>query len=117
MASIVEQYFEALGAHDWQALRATLTNGDLVRVGPFCERIDGVEPYVEYLAAMMPSLERYELRMQQMTTVGHRTFVELTETLDVGGQLITYPECLIFEVDDDGLINDVRVFLQTPPGG
>ena len=40
------------------------------------------------------------------------SFVELSETFGVDGVATTYPECILFERNDDGLISHVSVFMK-----
>jgi hypothetical protein len=44
------------------------------------------------------------------------SFVELSETFAVDGVPTTYPECILFERNDDGLISHVSVFMKQPGG-
>jgi hypothetical protein len=39
-------------------------------------------------------------------------YVELSETFDIDGVPTAYPECLVFELNPDGLINRVSVFIK-----
>jgi hypothetical protein len=49
--------------------------------------------------------------------VGDRlVYVELSETFEVAGKLTEYPECITFELADDGRIRAVSVFMKTPGG-
>jgi hypothetical protein len=43
---------------------------------------------------------------------GRVSFVELTESFEADGESVTWPECLLFERDDVGLIAHVSVFFK-----
>jgi hypothetical protein len=112
---IVETYLELLAKHDWDGLRDTLAEQGLVRDGPFCDVIHGRDDYVDFLRGIVTSLEDYVLTTSRVSYVGDsRAYVELSETFRVNGELTEYPECLLFELDDAGLINGVSVFMKTP---
>lgn len=113
--SVVDDYLAALARHDWPALRATLSDDRLVRIGPFCDRVEDADAYVEFLRKVMRALKGYSLHIERSSSIDDRTFVELSEHLEVQGRPTEYPECVLFEVGRDGKINDVRVFMMTPP--
>jgi limonene-1,2-epoxide hydrolase len=110
----VDEYLEALPAHDWDKLAATLAPEGLVRDGPFVDVIHGKQAYVDFLKGLMPTLKDYVLRVSRQSSAGHLTFVELSETFDVNGTVIEYPEVVLFEVDGAGLITFVSVFMKYP---
>jgi hypothetical protein len=84
--------------------------------GPFCDR--GKQPYVDFLRGIITSLEGYQLQVQRVSHVSNRvSFVELSETFGVDGVATTYPECILFERNDDGMICHVSVFMKQPRGG
>jgi hypothetical protein len=112
----VERYLACMAAHDWHGLAATVA-ADVTRDGPFCDRVEGKEPYVEFLRGIITSLNDYQLRVQRVSRVSDRLcFVELSESFDVDGTPTTYPECILFERNDDGLISHVSVFIKQPGG-
>jgi hypothetical protein len=85
-----------------------------VRDGPFVDVIHGRQAYVDFLKGLVPTLPGYVLRVSRSSTAGHLTFVELSETFDVHGTIIEYPEVVLFQVDDAGLITYVSVFMKYP---
>jgi hypothetical protein len=112
---IVERYLACMAAHDWDGLAATISDDGLTRDGPFCDRIDGKQRYVEFLSGLIPTLRDYELKVQRLSRVSdHLSYVELSETFGVNGVLTEYPECIVFEQGDDGLISHVSVFVKRP---
>lgn len=51
--------------------------------------------------------------MQRVSHVDARgSFAELSETFEIDGVATTWPECILFEQDDDGLIARVSVFFK-----
>src|SRR5262245_35485022 len=104
-----------MAAHDWDGLAATIADEGLARDGPFCDRIEGKQRYVNFLRNLIPTLNDYELKVQRVSQVSDRaSFVELSESFDVNGVLTEYPECILFECNDDGLICYVSVFIKQP---
>ena len=112
---VIERYLASMAAHDWDGLAATIADDGLTRDGPFCDRIDGKQRYVDFLRNLIPSLKDYELKVRRVSQASERvSFVELSETFDVDGVLTEYPECVLFERNDDGLISHVSVFIKQP---
>jgi SnoaL-like domain len=113
----VERYLTCMAAHDWDGLAATIVDDGLVRDGPFCDVVEGKQAYVDFLRRIITSLRGYELRVSRVTHASDRlSYVELSETFEVDGQPSTYPECLVYERDDSGLICRVSVFMKQPGG-
>ncbi|MDT5015921.1 MAG: hypothetical protein QOD39_2081 [Mycobacterium sp.] len=111
----IESYLACMAAHDWDGLAATLAEEGLTRDGPFCDRIEGKQGYVDFLRGIITSLDGYQLDVQRVSHVSDRvTFVELSETFGVDGVATAYPECILFERNDDGLISHVSVFMKQP---
>ncbi|HEY6417096.1 MAG TPA: nuclear transport factor 2 family protein [Acidimicrobiales bacterium] len=113
----VDRYLTCMAAHDWDGLAATIADDGLVRDGPFCDVVEGKQAYVDFLRGIITSLRAYELRVSRVTHASDRlSYVELSETFEVDGQPTTYPECIVFERDDAGLIGRVSVFIKQPGG-
>jgi SnoaL-like domain len=111
----VERYLTCMATHDWNGLAATIADEGLTRDGPFCDRIVGKQRYVDFLSALIPSLKGYQLKVQRVSHVSDRlSYVELSETFEVDGVLAEYPECILFERSEDGLISHVSVFVKQP---
>ena len=104
---IVERYLADLTAHRWDALRECLCD-DVLRVGPFNDEYRGADAYVEFLAALMPTLPGYSMEVSRITYADDRAFAELAET--VGG--VRTEEALVFELDRDRIAR-VDVFIKT----
>jgi hypothetical protein len=113
----VESYLACMAAHDWGGLAATIADEGLTRDGPYCDRVEGKQRYVDFLRGVITSLDGYQLHVERVSHVSDRTsFVELSETFGVDGVPTTYPECILFERNDDGLISHVSVFIKQPGG-
>jgi limonene-1,2-epoxide hydrolase len=113
----VERYLACMAAHDWHGFAATLADEGLTRDGPFCDRVEGKQRYVDFLRGVIPSLKGYQVKVHRVSHVSDRvSFVELSETFEVDGVPTECPECLLFERDGDGLIRHVSVFIKRPGG-
>jgi limonene-1,2-epoxide hydrolase len=111
----VERYLACMAANDWDGLAATIADEGLTRDGPYCDRVDGKQRYVDFLRGIITSLDGYQLQVQRVSHVSNRvTFVELSETFRVDGVPSTYPECILSERNDVGLISHVSVFMKQP---
>jgi SnoaL-like protein len=110
---VVERYLECLAAHDWDGLADTIADEGLTREGPFCDLVEGKAHYVAYLRKVCTNLQGHRLQVQRVSHVDSRvSFAELTETFDFDGVATTWPECILFEQGDDGLIARVSVFFK-----
>jgi hypothetical protein len=109
----VERYLTCLAVHDWDGLAATIADDDLIRDGPYCDVVEGKEPYVKFLRGVFASLQGYQLDVQRISHASDQLcYVELTETFEIDGVPTGYPECLVFETNSNGLINRVSVFIK-----
>jgi hypothetical protein len=114
---VVERYLTCLAAHDWDGLAATIADTGLIREGPFCDVVEGKQHYIAYLRKVLTTLKGHRLEVQRVSHVNARlSFVELTEAFEIDGALAAWPECLLFEQNNDGLISHVSVFFKQPQG-
>jgi hypothetical protein len=110
---VVERYLECLAAHDWDGLADTIAEEGVTREGPFCDVVKGKAHYVAYLRKVCTNLAGHRLHVQRVSHVNDRvSYVELTESFEMDGTAVSWPECLLFERDDDGLISHVSVFFK-----
>ena len=114
-SGVVECYLERLVAHDWAAVTACLSE-DVVRVGPFGDTYTPRSAYVEFLSGLMPSLPGYAMRVERVVHAGAVSVVELTETVDAGGTPHRTPEVLVFDLDAEGRIARIAIYIQRLPG-
>ena len=103
-------YLDALRRQDWDALRVYLAP-DVVRHGPYGDDFADRDAYVAYLADTFSMLGDYEIELHRRVGDSDRVCVELAETATVGDQRLRTEEAVVFAVTD-GLITQVRVFLQ-----
>jgi SnoaL-like domain len=112
---VVERYLESLAAHDWDGVAATIADEGLIREGPFCDVVEGKQRYVAYLRKVLTDLQGHRLEVQRVSHVNTRlSYVELTEAFEIDGVTKRWPECILFECSDDGLITRVSVFFKQP---
>ena len=110
---VVERYLECLAAHDWDGLAGTIAEEGLTREGPFCDVVEGKAHYVAYLRKVCTNLQGHRLNVQRVSHVDSRvSFVELSETFEIDDVTSTWPECILFEQNNDGLISHVSVFFK-----
>lgn len=110
---VVERYLECLAAHDWDGLADTIAEEGLTREGPFCDVVEGKAHYVAYLRKVCTNLKGHRLQVQRVSHVDSRvSFAELSETFEIDDVATTWPECILFEREADGLISRVSVFFK-----
>jgi hypothetical protein len=113
----LDTYFECLRAQDWERLTPCLAE-DVHRTGPYLDVVRGREAYVAFLAEAIGALRHYDLRVARVRALGPASaVVELSEYADVGGARREFPELLLFDFDDAGLIRRVDVYVKQPPRG
>jgi ketosteroid isomerase-like protein len=113
---VVERYLDAIASHDWDTLRECVAE-DVVRVGPYLDRYEGRDAYVAFIADTIPRLRGYEMRVDRVTYANEvLAFAELSETVEIDGKPVRTSEALVFELDRDGRIAHIEIFIQTAPG-
>jgi hypothetical protein len=110
----VDDYLDRMAKHDWEGLGRTLTRGPFERVGPFRDVLTDTAAYVEFLGTVIPSLSGYRFENRRITAVERRVFAEVAEHFEVDGVMTEFPEVLVFELDDEELINHVSVYIMRP---
>lgn len=111
---VLDRYFDALINHDWHGLGQTLSD-DVHRTGPFLDVIEGKAAYLEFLSGIMPTLEDYALRILRARAIDeYAAVVELHESMKVDGRQTGYPEVLLFEFNEHGLICKVDIYIKQP---
>jgi ketosteroid isomerase-like protein len=114
MVDIVERYLDAIATRDWGVVDDCIAD-DIVRVGPYGDRYAGRGDYMAFIADLMPKLPGYAMKLDRVTYVGDaRVYAELSETVELDGKPMRTPEVLVFELNGDGRIACVDVFIQTP---
>jgi limonene-1,2-epoxide hydrolase len=108
----VEDYLKTLSDRDWAALPAVFAEDGLVRSGPFCDMVEGRDAYVSFLRDVCSPFESYRLDVHRISRSGDRiVFAEIDEVIGGAG---SFPEVLLFELDEDGKIRYVSVFMKRP---
>ena len=110
---VIERYLAALVAGDWETFAECLTDEGFTRVGPYGDVKATKADYVAFLRDLMPTLPGYSMDVTRVTYAGPVAFAELSETVEVDGAPLRTPECLTFELAEDGRIRRVEVFTQT----
>ena len=114
MAGIVERYLDAVASHDWDVVDECIAD-DIVRVGPYGDRFSGRRDYMAFIADLMPKLKGYAMKLDRVTYVGDaRAYAGLSETVELDGKPMRTPEVLVFELNGDGRVARVDIFIQTP---
>ncbi len=68
-----------------------------------------------FIADLMPKLKGYAMEVHRVTYASDvLAYAELTETVERDGKPMCTPEVLVFELDGDGRIARVDIFIQTP---
>ena len=109
---VIERFLRTMVAHEWTAFEACLAD-EFTRVGPYQDTYTSRGEYVAFLSELMPTLAGYRMEVTRVSYAGAVGFAELAETVEVDGQLLRTPECLAFDLTDDGRISRVEVFTQT----
>ncbi|MCU1430467.1 MAG: ketosteroid isomerase-like protein [Actinomycetia bacterium] len=109
----LERYLAALPRHDAQELAACLAP-DVERIGPYRDVYRGRDAYSEFLASTVEALAGYELVVDRIVQHGNTAVVELSETVDDrDGTRLRTQEAVVFDLDDNGLIARIAVYLQS----
>jgi ketosteroid isomerase-like protein len=111
MAGIVERYLDAVVSHDWEELASCLVE-DVVRVGPFGDTYSPRQPYVAFLAELMPTLPGYSMRVDRVVYAGDVAMAQLSETVEIDGAPLETPESLVFDLAPDGRIARIEIYIQ-----
>lgn len=111
VTGVVERYLRAVVEHDWQGLADCLVE-DVVRVGPFGDTYAPREPYVAFLAGLMPTLPGYSMRVDRVVYAGDLAIAQLAETVEVDGAPLETPETLVFDLAPDGRIARIGIYIQ-----
>ena len=108
-AGVVERFLECMVAHDWDGMAGCLTD-DVERVGPFSDTYRGKPAYVAFISDLMPQLGGYAMKVDRVVYAGTDAVAELTETVDGSDT----PEALVFDLDGDGCIARISIYIQRP---
>jgi hypothetical protein len=110
-SAVVVRYLDRMVVHDWEAMAECLAE-DVVRVGPFGDTYTPRDPYVAFLSALMPALPGYSMRIDRVQSIGATVLVELTEIVEIDGAPLETPEALVFDLDGEGRIAHIAIYIQ-----
>ena len=109
---VIERFLHSMVGHDWSTFEQCLAD-DFTRVGPYGDIYSSKADYVKFLSELLPTLRGLRDAGHPRLLPDGVGFAELSETVEVDGQLLRTPECLSFDLTDDGKIARVEVFTQT----
>lgn len=110
-SATIDRYLGALAAQDWSVLAACLAE-DVERIGPYGDVYHGRAAYAAFLERTLAGLSGYVLAVERVIAAGRVVVVELSETVDVPDGRRRTNEAVVFDVDADGLIRRVAVYLR-----
>jgi hypothetical protein len=119
---VVEDFLERYNARDWDALARCFSPTGFHRVGPYGDTIDSSAEYVSFLARVVPTLgDTYRLELIRVLYADRAATAELVEHFEVGGEVRKTPEVIVYDLDADGLITSMHLYVQrhndVPPAG
>jgi ketosteroid isomerase-like protein len=114
--SLIRRYLDGVAGQDWAAVSECLAV-DVRRVGPFGDVYEGREQYLAFLRRTMPALAGYSMDVERVLHTGdeNAAVAELTETVELDGRPVRTPESLVFDLDDDGRIRHIAIYIQQRP--
>ena len=111
--AVVEDFLERYNAQDWDALARCFSPTGFHRVGPYGDTIDSSTEYVAFLARVVPTLgESYQLELVRVIYCDRSATAELIEHFEVDGELRKTPEVIVYDLDADGLITSMHLYVQ-----
>jgi hypothetical protein len=119
---VVEDFLERYNARDWDALARCFSPTGFHRIGPYGDTIDSSAEYVSFLARVVPTLgDTYRLELIRVLYADRAATAELVEHFEVGGEVRKTPEVIVYDLDADGLITSMHLYVQrhndVPPAG
>lgn len=101
------------GTADWAPLVDHVTVDDFERVGTFLEVQDWAQ-YTAMLTGWASSVDAFETTVRRTSEVGHLVYYEIEERHRRGDHVTVVNSMTVFELDDDGKIRRLNVYLQAP---
>lgn len=112
---VIERFLERYNARDWDALADCFSAAGFQRTGPYGDTIEGAAEYVAFLRRVVPTLgDRYRLDPVRVVPAGRGALAEVVEDFEVDGEVRRTPEAIVVEVDADGRIARMRLYVQRP---
>ena len=108
----VEQYVDAMNAHDWPAVRASFADR-FERVGPFPEhQFTDPDVYTQFLADLLPTIRDHTVEVVRAHTVGDVSYVTICERLRRDDTDIESYLVLACDLAPDGRLARIEAFLR-----
>jgi hypothetical protein len=114
----VEDYITYYGARQWQQLRTVFDHLDFKRTG-YNDLFTDADKYVDFLEEIVPTFGAdYQLEIERIVyTPGEKVaFAQFVEHLELKGAMTDIPETIIFDLNDDGLIRRMSLYIKQPGG-
>jgi ketosteroid isomerase-like protein len=113
LSQVVERFLAAMVAHDWDTMGGCVAD-DVTRVGPYGDTYRGRTEYVAFLSQLLPTLPGYRMDVDRVvySDDGRFAAAELSETVDIDGRPVRTPEGLVFDLDGDGRIQHLAIYIQ-----
>ena len=109
----VRLYLETIGAQQWGRLEEVFAV-DVVRVGPYSDVVEGSRNYRDFLERVISQLRDYELQVSRVSALDDVAWVRLSETIsNESGERHRTEEALVFDLDAQGKIARVEVYIQS----
>ncbi len=110
---VIEDWLECYNARDWDRLVGFFSPTDFLRVGPFGDTISSSTDYVGFLRRVIPTLgSQYGLTAERIVYAERTVTAELVEHYELHGELRHTPEVIVFDLDGEGRITSVHVYVQ-----
>ena len=110
---VIEDWLERYNAKDWDRLADCFSTEHFHRIGPFGDTISSSREYLAFLQRVVPTLgPDYELTMERVIYGEGTAVAELVERYRHDGELRNVPEAIIFDLDEDGRITQMHLYVQ-----
>ncbi len=116
---VVEDFVRCYVERDWERLASCFNDHDFERIGPYVDVISSAKEYLDFLRRVVPTMgDDYALEADRIVYLPEQkvAFAQLLEHLRVDGQMTDIPEAIIFDLDDNGRIRRMQLYLEQPGG-
>jgi hypothetical protein len=114
----IEDYINYYGTHRWQQLRTVFDHSDFKRTG-YNDLFTDADEYVDFLEQVAPTMGAdHELQIGRIVYApGEKVaFGQFIEHLELKGVMTDIPETIIFDLNDEGLIRRMSLYVEQPGG-
>jgi hypothetical protein len=116
---VIEDFVTYYAARDWDGLATCFSDDGFERIGPYLDVISSKGEYLAFLQRVVPTMGGdYALVAERVVYApGEKVgFAQLIEHLEVDGALTDIPEVIVFDLNDEGRIRRMRLYLEQPGG-